>query len=84
MCIVTMKSMTAAIRAKNVLNGKGIAVEILNLDPSITARGCAYGLSFSCGDKARIMHELDSKRISYGEWIGDRRVGLVVQDDISG
>lgn len=84
MCIVTMKSMTSAIRAKNVLHGRGIAVEIQNLDPSVTARGCAYGLSFNCGDKARIMHEMDSRRITYGEWIGDMRVGLVVHDDISG
>ena len=52
MCIVTMKSMTSAIRAKNVLHGKGIAVEIQNLDPSVTAKGCAYGLSFNCIDKA--------------------------------
>ena len=84
MCIVTMKSMTSAIRAKNVLHGKGIAVEIQNLDPSVTAKGCAYGLSFNCIDKARIMRELDSKRITSGEWIGDTRVGLVVHDDISG
>ena len=83
MCIVTMKSMTQAIRAKNALYAKGILSEIQNLDPSVTARGCAYGLSFSCMDRDVIKHLLEGKGIPYGEWIGGSRAEAAVNDDIS-
>ena len=83
MCVVTMKSMTLAIRAKAALQAKGIATEIQNLDPSVTARGCAYGLSFNCSDKALIKRIFDSKGLGYGEWIGSDRAGLAVYHDLS-
>lgn len=83
MCIVTMKSMTLALRAKNALYTKGILTDVQNLDPSVTARGCAYGLSFQCADKDKIQRYLDSKGIPYGEWIGGARASTAVNHDIS-
>ena len=82
MCIVTMKSMTLALRAKNVLGAKGIDVDVQNLDPSVTARGCAYGLSFICSDKEYIQRLLDGKCIPYGEWIGGVQASAAVRNDI--
>lgn len=82
MCIVTMKSMTMALRAKNVLYAKGILTEVQNLDPSVTARGCAYGLSFNCSEKEKIKHYLDGKGVPYGEWIGGARADAAVNHDI--
>ena len=83
MCIVTMRSMTQAIRAKNALNSKGIYVEIQNLDQSVTARGCAYGLSFHCQERESIKRLLDSKGLTYGEWIGGARANAAINNDIS-
>lgn len=82
MCIVTMKSMTQALRAKNTLTAKGIATDVQNLDPSVTARGCAYGLSFPCAEMDAIKRILEGKGIPYGEWIGGTRAGAAVKDDI--
>lgn len=82
MCIVTMKSMTLALRAKNALYTKGIVTEVQNLDPSVTARGCAYGLSFNCLDKEKIRHLLDTRGIPYGEWIGGAQASGAVNHDI--
>lgn len=82
MCIVTMKTMTHALRAKSVLSAKGISSDVIHLDPSVTARGCAYGVSFSCGDSDTVRRVLDGKEIAYGEWIGGGRAADAVRHDI--
>ncbi len=71
-----MKSVTHAIRAKNVLEGRGIPVTIVNIDPRLTAHGCAYGIRFSCADAERVEGTLAAKNVPYGVRIGaqgDRR-----------
>ena len=83
MCIVTMKTMTNALRAKGALIAKGIPADVIHLDPSVTARGCAYGVSFSCGDSDGVRNVLDSKGIAFGEWIGGGRSASEVSHDIS-
>ena len=70
MCVVTMKSMTDALRAKSALQAKGIRADVIHLDPSVTARGCAYGVSFACRETDSIKRIWDAKGIEYGEWIG--------------
>lgn len=82
MCIVTMKTMTNALRAKTALSAKGIRADVLNLDPSVTARGCAYGVSFFCEDSESVKRILDAKGIVFGEWIGGGRSASVVRHDI--
>ena len=46
MLIVTMNTMTQAMRGRSALEARGIPAEIVGLDPSLTGRGCAYGLRF--------------------------------------
>ena len=50
MCILTMKSMTHALRARSVLENRGIEAAVVNLDPKLTARGCAFGIRFPCAE----------------------------------
>ena len=71
MCVATMKSMTYALKGKNILETKGIPAEIISLDPSLTSHGCAYGISFACGQSGDVKRLLDMKKIAYGEIIGD-------------
>ena len=70
MCILTMKSITNAIRAKNVLEGRGISVTIVSIDPRLTERGCAYGIRFDCADAERVKGTLDAKGVPYGVLLG--------------
>ena len=70
MCILTMKSITHAIHAKNVLEGRGISVTIVSIDPRLTARGCSYGIRFACADADRIKGTLDAKGAPYGVLLG--------------
>jgi hypothetical protein len=76
MCVLTMKSMTNALRAKGVLQSRGIIADVMHLDPSVTARGCAYGIAFACSETDGLRRILDDKGIEYGEWIGGGLHGL--------
>ena len=70
MCILTMTSITHAIRAKNVLESRGLSVTIVSIDPRLTARGCSYGVRFSCADAERIKGTLDARGVPYGVLLG--------------
>ena len=70
MCIAAMRNMTAAIKGRNALASVGIPCTIVNLEPTLTKRGCAYGLSFSCAHLGRVKAILSQKRISFGEILG--------------
>ena len=70
MCVLTMKTMTQAIRAKQTLAGQGIFTEIVNLDGKLTDKGCAYGLQLNCGDSERAVRYLDDRGVPYGVVLG--------------
>ena len=67
-CIITMNSRTTAERARRCLPRAGAVV--VSLDPGVTKRGCAFGISLPCGEVARMKAELDRQGIPYGEVIG--------------
>lgn len=70
MCIISMKTMTAALRGQRVLLERGIRSEIVSLDASLTKNGCAYGLQFMCRDVSSVERILRDSRINYGEILG--------------
>ena len=70
MCIAAMKNMTAAIKGRSALEAAGIRCVIVSLEPTLTKRGCAYGISFLCEHLDRVKSILSSRRISYGEILG--------------
>ncbi len=70
MCIIAIKSMTVAMRARDILRRKNISSEIVSVDASLTSRGCAYGISFPCEREAEIKRMLRQGKIDYGEVLG--------------
>lgn len=62
--------MTHAVKARRVLAAAGIKCEIVNLDSSVTKRGCAYGVSFPCSMTDRVQAVLRRYDLDYGEIIG--------------
>ncbi len=70
-CIIAMKSVTYAEKAKRAARSAGIGGQIVSLDPSVTARGCAYGISLPCREVRSLLSLLDQKKIPYGEVLGD-------------
>lgn len=47
-CIAIIGSVTQAMNAQNVLANAAIRTEVVKADSSITGRGCAYALMYSC------------------------------------
>lgn len=47
-CIAVIGSMTQAMRAQKILANAAIRAEIIKADSSLTKRGCAYALEYSC------------------------------------
>ena len=53
-CIASIPSLNISIKAQKVLAQSGIYAKIVSLDPSLTRRGCAYGLEFTCSDEPQV------------------------------
>ena len=70
MCIVTMKTMTAAVRAKRVAMSAGISCEIVSLDRNMTKNGCAYGLRYPCHTGEKLLLQLSERGVEYGTVLG--------------
>lgn len=69
MCIASIKSVTAAEKARRELLRDGIDCSVVSLDPTLTKRGCAWGISFGCYDTADAKRILRNARVAYGELI---------------
>ncbi len=70
MCILTMKSMTQALRARGALAARGILSEVVNIDAKLTAKGCAYGVELPCPLLKKALSVLAEKSISFGVVLG--------------
>lgn len=70
MCLITVETMTFAVKARRALNARGIDAEITSVDPALTKKGCAYGIKTDCESVVRAAELLDAKGISYGGIIG--------------
>lgn len=69
-CIIAMRSVTLAGKAERALRSAGIKTELVSVEPSLTKRGCSYGLSVECGLAERCERLLKSRGIDHGEVIG--------------
>lgn len=69
-CIIAMKTRTSAEHAKRIASGMRIRADIVSVDPSVTKRGCAFGLRLSCADSDELRSVLDRRGISYGDVLG--------------
>ena len=67
MCIIALRSMTYAIKAKNTLQDSYIDCEIVKLEPSMTKKGCAYGVSFNCVNTNNVINAMKKSSINYTE-----------------
>lgn len=67
MCIVALRSMTHAIKAKKTLEDNYIDSEIVRLEPHMTKKGCAYGVSFNCVNTNCVIDAFKRSAIKYTE-----------------
>ena len=50
-CIASISSLNLSIKAQKSLADARIYCKIVSLDPSLTKRGCAYGIEFACSEE---------------------------------
>ena len=69
-CIIVTRSATISKKAERALRANGVPVSIVNIDPSLTKRGCAFGLAVDCTGLNKAVELLDGRGIIHGEVIG--------------
>ena len=73
MCIIALRSMTHAIKAKKCLEDFYIDCEIVKLEPNMTKKGCAYGVSFNCVNTKNVIEAMKKSTIRYTELLNVER-----------
>ena len=68
-CTAARGSLTAAMKAYSALTTSGIGAKIVKLDPSMTKRGCAYGIEYSCSDHKAVRSALSAAKVSVTSYI---------------
>ena len=66
-CTLTVSSRTAASKAARVLQRAGIGSETVSVDPSVTTRGCGFGVQISCEDAEKAKKALAERGIQTGD-----------------
>jgi len=65
--ILTMTSQTLAMKAKRELEKNGIYVRIVRPNPTLTPKGCAFGLQMDGRVLPSAIKYLEQSEIPYGE-----------------
>ena len=68
-CIAAVGSMTAALKAAQILKGAGVAAEVRALSPNETRKGCAYGVSYPCELSRTVRLSLQAARVSVSQYV---------------
>lgn len=67
--IITMHSVTGAMKAQKILTESGIRSEIVRLPPKYSDAGCSYGLQVPTDRDGLAVQILRGSDVSYGKLI---------------
>ncbi|MBQ7357925.1 MAG: DUF3343 domain-containing protein [Clostridia bacterium] len=68
-CVASIGSTTLAMKAQRALSAEAIASSVIKINSSRTRRGCAYGVSFDCSQRANVQTVLSRAGISVKEYL---------------
>ena len=68
-CIATAASLNIAIKMQKILADNGIFSKISSLDPSVSRKGCAYGIEFPCSEEKTVKIILKKAKIYPSQYI---------------
>ena len=63
--IITVGSMTYAMKARKILRAEGINTRLVKLDSALTEHGCGYGIEFRSYDSYNVYEALKKHNIKY-------------------
>lgn len=67
-CIITAMTMTLAMKGQKLLTPTGIPTKIIRLPKTLTASGCAWGISIDCAHIGQAKLILESAAFPYGKF----------------
>lgn len=67
--LITMRSVTDAMKGQKVLHANGIRTEIVRLPAQFSDAGCAYGLQLASDRDTQAVHILRVSDVPYGKLI---------------
>jgi hypothetical protein len=76
-CIAAIPSINICIKGQKALTENGIFSKIVNLEPSLTKRGCAYGIEFNCSEKSKVKSILQHYGIKVSQYVSGDGTNLV-------
>ena len=68
-CTAAIGSLTVAMKARSALEGARLEGKIVKLDPSMTRRGCAYGIEYPCEYHKAVRSAFNAANISVSSYI---------------
>lgn len=68
-CTAAIGSLTVTMKAHSALSAAGLNGKIVKLDPSMTRRGCAYGIEYPCEDHKAVRSAFNTAKISVSSYI---------------
>lgn len=68
-CTAAAPSLTFCVKAQRLLAQSFISAEVVRLEPSMTQRGCAYGIEFPCDRKREVRSILSRANIRITQYI---------------
>ena len=71
--IVTVGSVTYAMKVKKKLSKQGITVKVIKVDPSKTEKGCAYGIEVGDNDFYTVLSAVREEGIGYSVYTENKR-----------
>ena len=71
-CVAVIGSMTQAMKAQRALANAAIFARVEKVDSSMTRRGCAYAVSYSCNQEANVREVLRNAGIRIRGGTGGR------------
>ncbi len=64
-CVITSKSLTSALKAKDILADSAVYANIIKIDPSYSKHGCSYGLEIDCRNKRNAEKMLSASKLQF-------------------
>ena len=68
-CTAAIGSLTLAMKAQSALDNSRVNGKIVKLDPSMTKRGCAYGIEYACEDHKAVRSAFNAAKISVSSYL---------------
>lgn len=67
-CTASVGSLTHAMKGQKLLEGIGIAANIVKIDAKKTRKGCSYGIEFSCSEMKKARSTLGAAHLPISDY----------------